>query len=429
MAQTHIGDVEQPVVQERAMDPVYRHSIVESKYVPHTSFLSFVSGQPGLAEYYRGSYGQDEMQQAFEPDSIETYSSYKRISNLIIKFDTISGYNFDPAKAQSTDVISGYVLFDLTPNENDLFIRDIGDGRAGLYQIFEQPEIKTVAADKCYYITARLQAVVTETIMENLNRKVIEELYYQKDIAVAGGNAILTKFDVDLNRKIYEGRQAIIDDILTNFYFWDENTVTVPNELKDHLYDPYLAKFLSYTIPAELLGPRAKIQLLDVNYYVQDKGIQEPITIWDMFYKGMWDHPERFKRKYYTHHRDAMLNTRMYGNVFFSKIDRVINIHLDSARMEAYKYTGSVFQIGPGIDPPTPGTEYTYYFSEEFYNGGGTPLEKFIWEMWRDKTVDKARMVEVLDGYWSLEPKDKLYMGGIYIGACKQALRTSSSFT
>lgn len=430
MAQTVIGQVPEPVQEERAMDKVYRHSIVESHYTPHTSLLSFVSGSPTLVEWYRGSYGTDEEQHAFTPNSIETYSSYKRIRNLIVKLDDGNGsFNFDQTNAQSELTYTGYVIFDLTPNKGDLFIKDIGDGRAGLFKLTEQPEIRSIAADKCYYFEAKLFGVVTEEIENNLNSKVIEDLYYSKDIAVAGGNAVLTKDDTQLNKKLYDFQLAIMDEILGNHFFSDENTIIIPNEKNDYLYDPYLAKFLSYTFPVKLLGSRNKIELLNVNYWVDSGKMQEPLTVWDMFYRNGFDHPKRFKQDYFVHNRNEMMNTRGYGNVYYSKMDRVIVIHKPSAMGQAYDFKGGL--LPQGVYTPHPsaeGEDYPYYFSKEFYEGGGTEQEQFIWKMFKDKTIGKKELVDILEKFWDLEPVDKLYMSGIYVGACKTALVTSSAY-
>lgn len=430
MAQSIIGHTPTPVREERAMEPAYRHTLVESSYTPHTSLLSFVSGEPTLTEYYRGSYGQDEEQQAFEPHSPETYSSYKRINHLILKLNQGNGFSFDNVKGQVGEMLTGYILFDLTPNKGDLFIKDIGDGQAGLYTLVEEPELFTVAADKCYGFDARLTAIVTESIMENLNRKVIEELYYQKDIAVAGGNAVLSKSDHDLNKTLYQYQIGIIDDILANNYFWDEDTIAVPNDEEDKLYDPFLAKFLSYVIPTSLMGPRKKICLLGINYWVNERSMQEPITVWDMFYRGEFKMPARFKNKYFVHQRGALINTRAYGSVFFSKFDRVITTHEAPAHRDAYKMAGALFPVGPA---PTysikPGDPYPYYFTDEFYEGKpGNENEEFIFKMFVDGTVDKKQLTDILSGYWGMSSKDKLYMGGIYLIAIRKALVTSSAY-
>lgn len=432
MAQTIIGQTTPPKREEPKIFPeVYQHSIIQSSYVPHTSLLSFVTGSPTMVEYYRGSYASDEEQQGFEPDAIETYSSYKRIHNLILKLDDGEGqYNFDDTNAQSEKIYTGYVLFDLAPGKGDLFIRDVGDGRAGLFSIFAQPQIRTVYADKCYYFEARFQGFVTKPMMDNLNAKVIEELYYQKDVQVGGGQALLTKSDRELNLDISELKLAIMDDLLAKHYFKDEETIIIPNDDKDILYDPYLAKFLAYTLPTNLLGMRERIRILDVNYWADDRQQQEPITVWDMFLRGGFKRPQLYKQNYWVHPRGNLMNTRMYGNIYYSKMDRAIVVHQDPAVRQTYAFHGSMFPVGPTTPLPIEESKkWNYFFSDGFYEGKGTELEKFVFDMWADKTVDKAQLVKVLENYWSLTDVQKLYMGGIYVGACKTGLLRNSTYT
>lgn len=433
MAQTTIGTVKAPVPEPVALPKDYRHPLVESRYVPHTSLLSFVPGTPTLVEWYRGYYGADEEQHSLQIESIETYQSYTRIHNLIIKVDNGNGnYNFDPEKATGNLMLTGYVLFDLTPNKGDVFIKDIGDGRAGLFVVLEQPELKTVAADKVYYFEATLDTIVDAEVAGNLDRKVVKELYYSKESAVAGGNAVLTQDDWDNNRELHQLKFAIMDDLLANCYFSDEDTIIVPNESGDRLYDPYLAKFLSYVIPANEISPRNKINLLNVNYYVDNRQMKEPITIWDMFYRNDFKHPERYKHQFWVHNRASLINTRFYGNVFYSKMDRVITIHQNGAMRNPYITNGALVPSPIPAVPAYPtfeGDKWDYFFGDDFYAGGGTETQQFIWKMFRDKVIDKRGLLEEAGKYWSLDDVSKLYMGGIYIAAIKTALMTSSNYT
>ncbi|QMV29161.1 hypothetical protein AP1_0463 [Aeromonas phage AP1] len=87
------------------------------------------------------------------------------INHLIMKLNVGENFMFDQVTGQSSVTITGYVLFDLTPNKGDLFIKDVGDGRAGLFTLVEQPEIYTVTADKCYGIEARMIGFVTQAII------------------------------------------------------------------------------------------------------------------------------------------------------------------------------------------------------------------------------------------------------------------------
>lgn len=432
MAQTIIGQTPEKPREELALPKDYHSNIIESRYIPHTSLLSFVPGMPTRTIYYRGMYGRDDEQQGFEPQSIETYSSYKRVHNLIIKIDNGNGnYNFNPVNGQSSHQLTGYVLFDLTPNIGDLFVKDIGDGRAGLYVLTMQPEIRTIHADKCYYIEAEMTQIMTQEIENNLNSKVIEELYYSKDIAVAGGNAVLTETDHNLNKRLYELQFAIVDDILGAHYFADEDTIIIPNELKDRLYDPYLAKFLSYVFPQELVGARRKIKLLNPNYYVDNGKMAAPLTIWDMFYRSDFSMPKRYKQEYFSHYRGSLINTRLYGNIFYSKMDRMISIFKEGAPKNPYLFSGALL---PNGFPSTPvyqkeGEPWNYFFTDEFYNYGGDEVQSFVWKMFKDKTIDKKELVRILENYWDLDDTAKLYMSGIYVLAIRNSLKTNSDYT
>lgn len=432
MAQTSFGGTKPPVKQATALPEEYKSDIIESRYVPQTSLLSMVPGTPTRCHYYRQYLGQSSEQNSFQPESIETYQSYTRVANLILKVDSGNGnFNFLPQSGQVEHRISGYILFDLTPNKGDLFIKDIGDGKAGLYTITEQPELRTIQADKVYFFEATLEAVMTQAIQANLDIKTVKNLYYSKDSAVAGGNAVLTEEDYTLNKQLYDAKFAIMDDLLAHHYFSDENTVVIPNTDNDLLYDPYLAKFLSYVIPANEIAPREKIRTLNVQYWINGRTMQEPVTVWDMFYRNDFAHPARYKQAMYVHPRSSLMGTRAYGSVFFSKMNRVITVHSEGASIYPYTYSGGIIPTsGPMLSPPPqPGVEWKYFFGEDFFEGKGTELQQFIWQMFRDRTLDKKGLLKVLDGYWLLDDISKLYMGGIYILAIRTALITSSNFT
>lgn len=432
MAQTIIGETKPIIPEERFLPETYKNEIIESRYVPQTSLLSFVPGTPTRVTYYRQYLGRDEEQHSFQPESIETYQSYTRINNLIMKVDNGNGdFNLQPESGQASLRIGGYVLFDLTPNKGDVFVKDIGDGKAGLFVITEQPEYRTIQADKVYYIEAIIETEMTTAIQENLNRKVVKELFYSKESAVAGGNAVLTAQDWGDNKILQDLKFAIMDDILSNHYYSEENTIIIPNSYNDKLYDPYLAEFLSKVMPANEITPREKIRTLSTQYWVEGTRTQKPVTVWDMFYRNDFSSPKRYKQTYYEHNRSSMLNTRFYGGIFYSKMDRALNVFEQGATLSPYQFSGALVPVPyPSVPrPPSNGTKWNYFFGDEFYDGKGTEVQQFVWKFFRDKTVDKKELIKVLNNYWELDTTEKLYMGGIYILAIKFALVTSSNYT
>lgn len=430
MAQVIIGDKKKPVSEPLVYDPGYRHSIVQSKDIPQTGLLTMASGAPILLEYYRAALGADEEPQAFQPESVGTYRSYIRINNLIGKRDGTKNFSFNPEKGTSEDRYTIYLMIDAAPNIGDLAILDIGAGRAGLLTIYEQPELLTTDVEKCYRCEFVLSAIVTKELFDTLNARVIKELYYNKDNVLAGGNAVLTEDDMKDNQRLYSYLPLIVEEIYNSFFFEDEDTILVPTDDNTYLYDPFLTEFLLYTIPNKYIGNNRRITLMNVNYHADGKSSRNNRTVWDMLKSGDFDNPKRYDNTYYTHSRESMLNTRYYGNVFFSKIDRVINTTKQSASHLAYTNAGTVFPIVPGtsVEADCEGQPYDYFFSKEFYEGKGTETEQFIWKMFKDKTIDKKGLLEVLDKFWDLPPRDRLYMSGIYLLAIKRALIASNNY-
>lgn len=436
MAEAIIGKIDKPKQPELIYDPEYRHPIVASNYVGSTGILTNIPGKPVLVEYYRQVMGASTEAHGFQPDSIETYQSYERIKGLIIKLDGEFANNWD--SEWNIVGVEGVAraIFDLGPVPYDVFIADVGDGRAGLFELNSEPRIRTIAMDKIYEFDVKLIALVTEDIQENLNKKTVKELVYSKDSAVKGGNAVLTVGDYQHNVELAKLETVLIQDYLSEFYYEGEKTIVVPNDDGELIYDPYLAQFLSYTFTTRKTGLRDSIATLGITFGKSTVGASK-LTIWDMFLQLNFAHPERYKQKYYIYDAYQLRNTRYYGNVSFSKMNKVILTESHGASALAYREYGpilfdAIFQVGKGTDIPIEGVEGTprsYFLSDDFYTGNPTAAsEKFIFNFFRDKVVEKDKLIEVINGYWGLSPIERCYMGGIYVLAIRIALSTTYNY-
>lgn len=426
MAKLKIGEAVVPAQEPKIYNDDYKHSIVQSTYVPNRSLLSNVTGDPVMVEWYSPYTTIEEESIGYQPNGVPTYQSYIRIKGLIIKSENFTTFMFDSEKATSKKRGTAYVIYDLAPKKNCLFIADMGDGRAGLFQITEPPEPTEIAVDKCYRIEFELIAFVTKEISEDLERKVVKEYTYSKEAALAGGRAILTVEGYDNNQKLNNLINGISRDLMRIHFFKGENTIVVPNEKNKIVYDPYLARFLMNVIPQEAVNGLRQLRLVNENYYTTNRN-QDERTVWDMFYEEGFRRPSNYKAKYYIHNRKSLLNTRYYGNIFNSKIDYLINVHEYGASKLAYMVQSGRFYWLPDDAEDmklqgAKGEDQTYYFSEDFYNGGGTEKELFIWKVFRDNTMSKSELIKLMEGWWDLPPIDQVYLGGIYILAAKRKL-------
>lgn len=431
MAEAQIGSLPKKLEPELIYDKNYRHSLTASSYTALRSLLSNVTGTPYLTEYYRQVLGASEEPHSIQPDSIETYQSYTRIKGMIIKIDGDRTPNFDDDTGTITEQGIAFVISDLAPVIYDVFVADIGDGRTGLFHIPTPPRIRELTVDKVYEVDFKLLTVMNQSLEDNLNKKVIEDLVYSKDSAIRGGNAVISATDFYDNKRLYELLTLIAQSFIQDFYYHPEKTVVLP--VADELvYDPYLTRFLQYTIPTRRLGMQDSINVIGVDTGRNSRGGTK-INVWDMFKQNNFNNPQQYKQKYYQHERDALLNTRFYGGFYYSKLELAILTEEYGSGREAYQYGGPVLGMG-GVPLDVEkagiaGVEHNYYFSDEFYTGKPTkPNEKFIFDFFRDKTIDKKALIKILDQYWVMPDMDRFYMAGIYITAINISLSTTYNY-
>lgn len=436
MAEAIIGKITKPNEPQLIYDEEYRHPIVASNYVGSTGLLTNISGKPYMTEYYRQVMGASTEAHGFQPDSIETYQSYERIKGLILKIDGELTNNWDGEWNVIGQEGVARAIFDLGPVPHDVFIADIGDKRGGLFELNSEPRLRTIAMDKIYEFDIKLIAIVTKEIEENLNKKTVKELVYSKDSAVKGGNAVLTVGDYQANVELAKLETVLIQDYLSEFYYEGERTIVIPNDDDELVFDPYLAKFLSYTFTTRKTGLRDSIATLGITFGRSAVGTSK-LNIWDMFLQLNFKHPERYNQKYYLFNAYHLRNTRYYGNVSFSKMNKVILTESHGASALAYREYGpilfdAIFQVGKQTDIPIEGVEGTpksYFFSDDFYTGNSSDAnEKFIFDFFRDQVVDKAALLKVINDYWSLSPIQRCYLGGIYVLAVRIALSTTYNY-
>lgn len=399
----------------KAYDAQFRPSIVESRYNNTTSLLSNVTGTPVRVNYYRQYLGKDEQAMGFQMDNVAVYQSYTLIHNLILKFQGKPGYSFDTDKAESTETGTAYVIFDLAPLTGDMFMRDIGDGRAGLYQVEGQPELFNFSADKVYLITFKLLYVVTAEVQANLDSRVVKELHYSKDSVLKGGNALLTSEDVESVKELMKMSYVITQLVLETGYYNPEETIVIPKESSadDIIYDPFLAKFLSYVLPLKEVFGSKPINLISTQVGV-NYNYTAPKTVWDAILLKSPGLLAVAPKKLYLYSRRQFWGTRTYGGPIYTKIPYFLSANKLDYSGRGYLYM-TPYNAVPAAQPE-PITEINSYFSEGFYVGSPANLfEKLIYDMAFNDITDRKALLDYAKTIPTLPPKDILYQGGVIV--------------
>lgn len=429
---TSEGAVKQPKQEPVIYDPGYKHSIVDSRYTPSTSLLTNVDGVPVLVEYYRGVLGKSEEQIGVQINNVPTYQSYTRIRNMIMKFQGAEAFNFDEGKAESTAMVTAYVLFDLAPIIGDEFITDIGGGRAGLFQIIEAPRLKTYNVDKVYEVDCQLLGIVTQEIFDDLNKKVVQELVYSKDSALNGGNAIIARSDFDNGKKLDQAMRSIGKYFLSNFLWESENTICLPDPIVlpegrfERVYDPYLTGFTTDVFPLRMMGYTKPISRVSYDGNI-DFGKNYQVTIWDLFRQCDWSILPSLKKEMWIKDRRDFFGTRMGGTFSDTKFDAII-INDEKAFDKVlppyygYSYCGQ-FQTKGTFKLPT------YIFTDKFYQGNyGNEFEKLLLNVFRDNLVDKGALLLECSKFYSYPLAQQVYYAPLLIGMIMRARISNAGY-
>ena len=218
--------------------PNQQNATVDTAYVPRASLLQYVDGSSWEVTYYSQVLGADQEPGPWSMDRSATDQQYVRISNMELKVTSPLAPSEEQA-GRNFDVVGTATVYPThKPNVGDMFVADIGDGRAGVFAITEVTR-KTYLKDSYAEVSYGLVNYLKPEIESDLNRKTIKRTVFYKEFLQWGQNPQLLEGEfADLQRM-----QRLYAD-LVNFYFKDffslqYRTLLVPNQLGP-TYDPFV---------------------------------------------------------------------------------------------------------------------------------------------------------------------------------------------
>jgi len=391
----------------------YRHSIIESDLQPETSMLTMVDGIPFRAEVYIPAAAADEEIGPFGPSNVPVYQSYHRINEMILFQEGDAAFSFDPEKAESTQTMGVFfVANNKVPTQYTLFIADIGDGKAGLFQVTEVPTIPNLTANKVYRMEVQFLQELTQFYHEALTQRVTREYAYSKDSAMHGGAAVVTTDSLEVGKKLFEWGQTISNYLFRTFYWEAERTFALRrNETSMMIYDQYLVNFLCAVIPSEYRNVYPTINQFSTTYGGREFGGRGDVNIWEVILRKDFNLLRECNKNAAIVDVNRIVQTRMYGSLRASKFSYFVAT--DPERYRAVK----LYSSQDGEDRFTKSVEeplVNYVFSESFYNGVPVgEFEEIVVDVIKKDVMDHKRLLAYCETYFDLSEKDRLYHGAI----------------
>lgn len=219
--------------------PEYRHSLVDAKITPLSSLLVHIEGSSWTTDYYSQVLGADEEPSPYQPSQPGVYQQYLLVKSYELKLQGSLSISQDNESTAMTVTGSALLYPYLKPNYGDMFIADIGDGRAGLFVVNAPPVKKTILKETCWEIQFELTDYVTEVSEAQINSRVVKTTHFVKDFLTYGQNPVIAESDL-LSKETFEKNiKNLLTRWLTLFYSQEFKTVLVPGQVSA-TYDPYV---------------------------------------------------------------------------------------------------------------------------------------------------------------------------------------------
>lgn len=220
--------------------PKHQTAVVDTSYEPLASLLQYVDGSSWEVEYYSQVLGADSEPGPLQLNRSPTDQQYVKISNMELRvISPLAPVQESPGR--SMEVRGNALVYPhITPNVGDMFVADIGDGRAGVFAI-TRADRKTHLRESHVEVEYQLVDYGDKSAPHRLNLelKTVKRTVFHREFMHWGQNP-----------QILEGEYGDLVELkhlyrdLTNFYVKDFystqfRTLLIPNQ-DQVAYDPFL---------------------------------------------------------------------------------------------------------------------------------------------------------------------------------------------
>lgn len=267
--------VEQPttVISE---PEAYKGVVVDTRYTPKDNLLIHIEGSSWIVNYYSQVLNTDNAPTGQNVNSNPIYQQYKLIEKFELKVTSPLTTSQDSTTKEMTLVGTATIYPFIIPNEGDMFLADVGDGREAIFKITNSDR-KSIFKNTTYSIEYVLIDYSTVERRSDLNNKVISKYIFRNDFLSYGQNPLVTKKENDLVVELENHFEEIINVYFKSFFSNEFKTLLIPGQGYP-VYDHFLTKALLKYFNTWDCKDIKFVNLLNVD----DDNNLKTNTIWDM---------------------------------------------------------------------------------------------------------------------------------------------------
>lgn len=254
----------------------YQNITVDTQYTPQDSLLTHVEGASWTIDYYSQVLDRDSGTAGQGLGTDPLYQQYKLIKGMEIRVTSPLTTN---QRTETGEMISeGTSTFYpfVIPNKGDMFIADLMDGRAGVFEVVDSRRL-SIMREACHSVDYKLVAISDATRIADLSRKVVQTVFFERDFIKHGQNPLLVEDDYENFQFLRRNYGLLISRFFKRFYSKEYGTIVMPDQ-PEAVYDHFLVKAIF-----QHLDTWDAMELRDVRQLnVDDDQVMKADSFWSM---------------------------------------------------------------------------------------------------------------------------------------------------
>lgn len=236
-------EVAQPLpTPVRTSKPEYKGVTVDTRMVPVSALLTHVEGSSWTVNYYSQVIDLDSGTAGQGMNVNPIYQQYRLIKQMELKVSNPLSTVQDPDSKTLSVRGEATVYPFVIPNEGDMFLADVGDGKEGIFQITSVTRL-SIFKQTCHTIEYTMVDYSGDERLSDLNRKVVQTFHYERDFLMHGQNPLLFEEDYATVQYLRKNYKTITDRYFKAFFSREFSTMLVPAQ-DNPTYDHYVTDAL-----------------------------------------------------------------------------------------------------------------------------------------------------------------------------------------
>lgn len=244
--------------------PEFKHNLIDLDVTPPNSIVVNIQGYPVIGDWYNHRIGIDQEPDGFNSGQSTPHQAYRLIRNVKIKLNSPFDYSVNSDTVITDFTTTGKIYIPtFIPVTGDVFLMEIGNGRLGRFEVVSVRPL-SIYQDRAYECEFRLMELATITVVEALNKKVVETLHYVEEFILSGQNPLLTNEQFNQRLTLKQLLSTVSKQYLANNYSKQHSTLLVPEQSLE-VYDPWVTTCILNLIEHDAHPYMRKLRDLNVD--------------------------------------------------------------------------------------------------------------------------------------------------------------------